>query len=849
MPLDVAQQHITSIQAAIQSNQSDLIEYSLQPEGENRHYEMRIVPLEDQRALCVVRDVTLQKQLFDSVTARANELNTLHAIALDIARRQDLEELLKITIERAVRLLEGNAGCVYLWDEEHQILDERVKYGGPKEDGEKLLREIEKNALRVVEEGQTILERNISPAIEESNILISAPLLWDQQVIGVINVCGEEESWPDLEQESILLEKLSSMVAIAVQNAQLLSGLEKQLTLSQTLQEMGALLTSRSSLHDVLEEVLNLLERVIKFDSVSIHLLKEGVLQISVSRGFEDQAHLEDLLTERTEDILTERLIKEKYFYIPDTRRSEDWVMFQETLKIRSWMGAILEVRGKVIGVLNVDSYTVNAYNEETAQTVKAFADQAAVAIENARLSSAERREHQRLKTLYTLNQRLSVSLDKDEIIHQTLDLVHAEFEAAVADFFLYDPEKNDLQLAETLGRSPKEEEILLASLDRLSQKSVLSHVLTDLKPTHIEDTSQQEAWLNINQLDDDIRSVITVPVFTQEQLGGALSVMHTEVGRYSSEDVDLMQTIAQQVSLALNNATKYKRVQNLLENLKQEELIQRNLLEHLPLGILLLDANYRIVSSNTNGEDLLQELVPDFEGGEISSLGDISLNQLVMYCDDPNPFEAHSVSHPNKIYEAQIRRVSTSEEKQWLLLIQDVTEMRKSQRQYHLQERLATIGRFAAGIAHDFNNIMSAITVYVDVLNRTLDLPAKSQEHLEIIKNQSMRANELIRQILDFSRQTDLEPLPLDCLALLREVLQILERVFPSDIEIHFEHEEDRSYAVKGDPGRLQQVIMNIAGNARDAMPEGGELFIRLSHLSIQQDEVPPLRLMPSGE
>src|SRR5690606_19649331 len=131
-------------------------------------------------------------------------------------------------------------------------------------------------------------------------------------------------------------------------------------------------------------------------------------------------------------------------------------------------------------------------------------------------------------------------------------------------------------------------------------------------------------------------------------------------------------------------------------------------------------------------------------------------------------------------------------------------------------------------GIAHDFNNIMAVITLYSHALERNPDFPRR-QEYLATITKQAGQAADLISQILDFSRRAVMERGRLDLLPFVKEVVKLLQRTLPESIVIELEAEEE-SYLVNADPTRLQQALMNLALNARDAMPEGGQLHIRLS-------------------
>lgn len=173
--------------------------------------------------------------------------------------------------------------------------------------------------------------------------------------------------------------------------------------------------------------------------------------------------------------------------------------------------------------------------------------------------------------------------------------------------------------------------------------------------------------------------------------------------------------------------------------------------------------------------------------------------------------------------------------------------ERRRFEKRLQTRDRLATVGQLAAGIAHDFNNIMAVISLYSETLVKKPDHP-KREVHLTTINEQAQHAAKLIAQILDFSRASVMERTSLDLLPFVREVIELLRRTVPENIAIDLVAEEI-AYPVEVDPTRLQQALMNLAVNARDAMVNGGELKLTLSRLTLKLNERPPLPGMEAGE
>ncbi|MFQ5419937.1 MAG: ATP-binding protein, partial [Anaerolineae bacterium] len=172
------------------------------------------------------------------------------------------------------------------------------------------------------------------------------------------------------------------------------------------------------------------------------------------------------------------------------------------------------------------------------------------------------------------------------------------------------------------------------------------------------------------------------------------------------------------------------------------------------------------------------------------------------------------------------------------------LTKLKETQAQLVQQERLAAVGQLAAGIAHDFNNLMATILLYSDLLLQSNKLNTKEQEKISVIYRQGQRAAHLTQQILDFSRKTIMEKKRLNLFLFLEDLISLLDRTLPENIHLRLSGEEETSF-VYADPTRLEQVMMNLAINARNAMPNGGQLHIDLKQITVSEGGPPhPLGL-----
>ncbi len=163
-----------------------------------------------------------------------------------------------------------------------------------------------------------------------------------------------------------------------------------------------------------------------------------------------------------------------------------------------------------------------------------------------------------------------------------------------------------------------------------------------------------------------------------------------------------------------------------------------------------------------------------------------------------------------------------------------DVTNLRRVEEQLHQSQKLETIGMLAGGIAHDFNNMLAAILGYTELMLEEKDSADPEYRGLHYIQTSTERAAALVRQILVYTRKSGSELKPVKLGEILRETLHILQSTLPKTIRVAVQADEGDDH-VLADAGRIQQALMNLCVNARDAMPNGGELRMEIEHTAVQ--------------
>jgi two-component system, cell cycle sensor histidine kinase and response regulator CckA len=281
-------------------------------------------------------------------------------------------------------------------------------------------------------------------------------------------------------------------------------------------------------------------------------------------------------------------------------------------------------------------------------------------------------------------------------------------------------------------------------------------------------------------------------------------------------------------------------------ENLRRSELNFRSLVTNAPYGICRCDATGKILDANPAFLELLgYSATPELIGKHIYDLYD-DTEQWFFLADSlrsSEPFKGLTAEWKRKDGSPTGVRVSgrsvTNGREGGIvfeLFAEDITERRALEQQLRQSQKMEAVGRLAGGIAHDFNNLLMVISGYSEFLLERLGSEPQLRAPAQEIAGAADRASSLTRQLLAFSRKQMLAPKMVNLNSVVTENLKMLTRMIGEDIDLVMVPTENL-WPVRADSGQIEQVVMNLAINARDAMPSGGKLTIETSNVTLDED------------
>ncbi|MCK4472656.1 MAG: GAF domain-containing protein, partial [Anaerolineae bacterium] len=335
-------------------------------------------------------------RLFEEVKRRAEEMTALHETTLDITAELEMPRLLNAIIARASDLLGATGGLIHLCDPARERLAVVTSHNLEKDYTGLMIEVGEGVAGKVFQTGEPLIiddhrtwaGKSSQVADADARSMLGVPLKWRERILGVLDIMDNVRAGAFDEHDLWLLMPFANQAAIAIQNARLFEEAKQRARQLEALAEVGRAIGSTLNLDEVLQLILGRLEDVVPYDTVSLWLREGEAMCIRAVQGFEryDEAHLGLTVTIQDDPLSQEMVSTQRPLILADARQDERFHGLAGTEWVCSWLGVPLLGKGEVIGLVTLNKKEPGLYTAEMAELALAFGQQAAMAIENARL-------------------------------------------------------------------------------------------------------------------------------------------------------------------------------------------------------------------------------------------------------------------------------------------------------------------------------------------------------------------------------------------------------------------------------------------------------------------------------
>lgn len=857
-------------------------------------YEPHAFDENDQRFLMTVANQAAvainNARLFSETRQNASEMRSLYQVSVDLAGTLDPDAMQHLVAEAALKLLDAEMCAVLRLDQrgrvDRQVLADRTGFRegltvGTRADGLTAALLHSDHPLAISDLLQTDNPNPAALALGVRSALGTAIGPADERM-GILWVgASEPHEWTS--HQISLLSILSNQAGQALKGAQLFQREQSRRRLADTLRDVAQSFTSTLALKEIQTLILDQLARVVPYDSAAVMLRDEGhgYLHVTEARGMilddrdagivVDDSPLFNVMAAERHPVLIEDVRQDARF---DSLAQMGW-------DARAWIGAPLLVDNELVGVLTVGSNTPGAYDAEAAEVTFALANQASQAIQNARLfgeitnlaADLERRviertaelsqEKERLEAVHQITLELTAMLDLDQIINRALAMVSTNMGVSRGSIMLKDPQNGDL-ICRAVLHDQGEVRSANIPISFNGSAGLAGWVMQHQEAVCVADVRRDKRWVLEAGRAEDVRSVAAVPLMTNDSTLGVLILSSPKTNYFTESQIRLLGTIANEVAIAINNATLYEyidtiaaRLAELLEQQREENSKSRAILQSVTEGVIVLDEDQQITLFNPAAEHVLgipatevldKPMTALAEWGETEEqrrrvgLIHTGLRNGLQQAKQSQGIYSVSLDlpDPTQIIVMNLATVMGLNGQRYgdVAVLRDITREIESDRAKR---------QFISDVSHELRTPLTAIKGYVDVLllSATGSLNEDQISYLSIVKTNANRLKALIDDILDISRIEDgrieLNITSVSMTTLINDVVQSLRpEAERKGMNVIVEAPENLP-AVAADHRRITQVVFNLYSNALKYTYEQGRVVVRafLNRASMMQVEV----------
>jgi two-component system NtrC family sensor kinase len=444
------------------------------------------------------------------------------------------------------------------------------------------------------------------------------------------------------------------------------------------------------------------------------------------------------------------------------------------------------------------------------------------------------RKRYDYRRTLIEFGRELSSETDLDRTLSSIIDRLSRTLDVDRCAVFLGTGEELDqYTLAQSFGITDTQY-LDLRFLPRSREEMSAGHLFFDNTRQVLRETPRAQdtiARLDLNYY---------IPCTVQNRTIAVLGLGKTREGDFlSSEDVELLETLAGYLGIAIQNARLYKSLEQKVLEYERLKDFNENIVESISVGVLAIDLEDRVEFWNSQMEVMFAKSRSEVLGRPIAEVFPVRFaEEFYRLRQEPGihnlyKFRLDAAAGETRTTNIAIAPLVTRRFHVIgrLIIVDDITERIELETQLSQAEKMSSIGLLAAGVAHEVNTPLAVISSYTQMLSKELKGDEKKFVLLDRITRQVFRASEIVNNLLNFSRTSGTEFNEVDLNKIINETLALLDHQFKVS-KVRVEHELSSSLPrIQGNTGKLQQVFLNLFLNARDAMPGGGVLRVATSN------------------
>jgi PAS domain S-box-containing protein len=435
-------------------------------------------------------------------------------------------------------------------------------------------------------------------------------------------------------------------------------------------------------------------------------------------------------------------------------------------------------------------------------------------------------------RTLLEFGRELGSETDLNALLSSVLDRLSRTLAVDHIAIFLRNEETEQFVVAKSMGMNPTGKlDLTFLSAPRPEPAGHMFFENTHQVPRETEGSQDAIARLDLNYY---------IPCRAQQKTVAVLGLGKTTKGDYlSSEDIELLETLGGYLGIAIQNGRLYASLQQKVAEYERLKDFNENIVESINVGVMALDMEDRIESWNAQMEvmyamprwqTLTQPVRGVFPAEFVEEFYRVRQNPGI---NNLYKFRLQTPAGETRTVNVAIAPLVTRKFQVIgrLVIMDDITERVELEGQLSQADKLSSIGLLAAGVAHEVNTPLAVISSYTQMLAKQLQGDPQKSGLLDKITRQTFRASEIVNNLLNFSRTSGTEFGDVDVNKVITDTLALLEHQFKiAKVQVHSDLTAGIS-PIQGNPGRLQQVFLNLFLNAKDAMPGGGRLNVATSN------------------